>query len=377
METAAVHSPLEEFVRDYVDVTGGVWDEIEPQVYDLLLPAEGAASASFPSSAWERGSVDGREIVRVAFDPEAIPEHPAAQLVSFGTPLMDRLFTDAMQRGRFARMYIVGLNLTPHDLASRVQRAFTMPADTRLHVERVRPLYFPQAVFWLQGTFVSDQKEQEIVPIALDLHFGRQVRHLDALLDHARLSETPSLPLLEARHLSLALAYPLAREQALRTVAALANARHRQQSNHTERQIARMNRYYADLLRELQDQMQRAADRGDDTGKFAGRREALEREEKVRVAELRQKSELRVQLRLLNVLVLQQAKLLIYATVRTDEGKAEPLELVWDPLTESLEAALCPQCQRPTFGFARTRLGRLACQDCVSSTPMPGRPSRR
>jgi hypothetical protein len=34
--TAPTHSPLEGFVRDYADVTGGVWDEIEPQVYDLL-----------------------------------------------------------------------------------------------------------------------------------------------------------------------------------------------------------------------------------------------------------------------------------------------------------------------------------------------------
>ena len=370
MATAAVHSPLEEFVRDYVDVTGGVWDEIEPQVYDLLLPAEGAGAET-------ARSVDGREIVRVAFDPEAIPEHPGAQLVSFGTPLMDRLFADAMQRGRFARMYIIGLNMTPHDLAGKLQRAFTMPTDTRLHVARVRPLFFPQAVFWLQGTFISDQKEQEIVPIALDLHYGRQVRHLDALLDHARLSETPALPLLEARHRSLASAYPLARTQALRTVTAMANARHRQQSDHTERQIARMNRYYADLLHELQEQMQRATDRGDDLGKFAGRREALEREEKVRVAELRQKSMLHVQVRLLNVLVIHQTKLLIQATVRTDQREVESLELVWDPLTEALEAVTCPQCQRPTFAFALTRLGRLACRDCVSSTPVPDRASRR
>src|SRR5450755_2072753 len=147
-----MHSPLEAFVRDYVEVTGGVWDEIEPPVCDLLLPTEGAGAET-------ARNVDGREIVRGAFDPEAIPEHHAAQLVSFGTPLMDRLFADAMQRGRFARMYIVGLNLTPHDLAGQVRRAFTAPTDARLHVERIRPLYFPQAVFWLQGTFVSDQKE--------------------------------------------------------------------------------------------------------------------------------------------------------------------------------------------------------------------------
>ena len=95
------------------------------------------------------------------------------------------------------------------------------------------------------------------------------------------------------------------------------------------------------------------------------------------MAELRQKSELRIQVRLLNVLVIQQAKLLIHATVQADKGDVEPQELVWDPLTESLEATLCPQCQRPTFAFALTRLGRLACPDCVSSTPVSGKPPRR
>src|SRR5450755_4452669 len=132
-----MHSPLEAFVRDYADVMGGVWDEIEPQVYDLLLPAAGAGP--------EASSLD-REIVRIAFDPEAIPEHPAAQLASFGTPLMDRLLRDAMQRGRFSQMYVVGLNLAPHDLAGRARRAYTLPTGTHLHVERVRPLHFPQAV---------------------------------------------------------------------------------------------------------------------------------------------------------------------------------------------------------------------------------------
>jgi hypothetical protein len=359
MEIAPTHSPLEGFVRDYVDVTGGVWDEIEPQVYDLLLFAEGSGP--------ETSRMD-REIVRVAFDPEAIPEHPAAQLASFGTPLMDRLLRDAMQRGRFTQMYIVGLNLTPHDLSGRVRRAYALPANTRLDVERVRPLHFPQAVFWLQAAFISDQKEEEIVPVALDLHYGRQVRHLETLLDHARLSETPSTTLLEARRMSLASAYALARDQALRTIAALANARHRQQSEHTERQITRMSRYYADLLRELEDQVARAsvlAKQRDDIAKFTGRREALEREEKVRVAELRQKSTLRVQVRLLNVVVIRQPKVLIHAAVQTEKRDAEHLELIWDPLTEALEAVSCPQCQRPTFAFAFSRLNKLACPDCV------------
>jgi hypothetical protein len=359
--TTTAHSPLEGFVRDYADVAGGVWDEIEPQVYDLLLPAEGAGSEASPMD---------REIVRVAFDPEALPEHPAAQLASFGTPLMDRLLRDAMQRGRFSQMYIVGLNLTPHDLSSRVRRACALPANTRLDIERVRPLHFPQAVFWLRAAFVSDQKEEEVVPVALDLHYGRQVRHLEVLLDHARLSETPSTPLLEARRMSLASAYGLARDQALRTVASLANARHRQQREHTDRQIARMTRYYADLLSELDDQVTRAQDRGDEVAKFAGRREALQREEKIRVAELRQKATLRVDVRLLNVLVIGQPKLLVHAAVHAEKRDAEHLELVWDPLMEALEAVACPQCQRPTFAFAVDRHNKLVCPDCATAPPL-------
>src|SRR5438552_11880048 len=131
---ATGRSPLEEFLRDYAEVCGGLWDEIEPQVYDLMLA---------PSS------VDAEpEVVRVAFDPEAIPEHPGAQLASYGTPLVDRLLADALERGRFARLYLIGLNLAPHDLLGRVRRALTLPADTSLREERRRPLHFAQAVFW-------------------------------------------------------------------------------------------------------------------------------------------------------------------------------------------------------------------------------------
>ena len=45
-------SPLEEFLRDYVETTGGVWDEIEPQVYDLMLPGREPARASRRWCAW-------------------------------------------------------------------------------------------------------------------------------------------------------------------------------------------------------------------------------------------------------------------------------------------------------------------------------------
>lgn len=378
-------SPLESFVRDYVEVIGGAWDTVEPQVYDVLLP--GAPGSDDLDAA-------GRGMFRIAFDPEALPEHPGAQLAGFGAPLVDRWLQDAMRRGCSAELYMVGLNLAPHDLNNRVRRAITLAAGLELNIERIRPLEFLEAVFWFEATFVSDQKEQEIVPVAIDLHYLRQVRHLESLLDPARLAEKPALSLPEARRSSVAAAYRMAQERVLRTFAALANTRSRELTERTERQVARMTRYYADLRTELAEQRARSEGRAErpaqDLSKFSNRLEALDREERLRIAELRHKGALRVHLRLLNLLMVRQPKLLLRAAIaRADAAPAGSagtlpprhtrapavftprvspvlLELVWDPLAESLEAAPCPVCQRPSYGFGLTRHGTAACLDCAS-----------
>jgi hypothetical protein len=57
---------------------------------------------------------------------------------------------------------------------------------------------------------------------------------------------------------------------------------------------------------------------------------------------------------------------------------AAPLELVWDPLTEALEAPPCPTCGRPTYAFDLTRQGHLICPACQDqATDMPTRKGAR
>ena len=133
----------------------------------------------------DRTGTEEPEIVRLAFDPEAIPEHPGSQLASYGTPLVDRLLADAVNRGRHIVLYMVGLNITPQNLEDRLCRVVTLPSGFELTLEQSRPLHFPQAVFWFEATFVSDQKEQDLLTVAVDVHYGRQVRHLDRLVDRA------------------------------------------------------------------------------------------------------------------------------------------------------------------------------------------------
>ena len=326
---------------------------MESQVYDVLVPAE--AGPTLPG-------VDSRGILRIAFDPEALPEHAGSQLASFGTPLVDRLLADAIRRGRFAQVYVVGLNLGACMTSlSALRRSLTLGADHHFRVERVRPLHFAQAIYFFQGTFVSDQKEQEIVPVGLDLHYGRQVRHLEQLMDPARLSEQAVQPLPEARRLSLGAGYPIARERVIRTLAAMANSRARELDERLAKQVARMSQYYADLRQEVEDQARRGHKKEEDPGRLAGRRAALDREEHLRVTELRQKSSLRMELRSAQSASDSAAQAAPPRPSRIGEGRGGVGIGMGSRLMEAVEPPPCPSCGRPGFAFELTRQGRLVC----------------
>jgi hypothetical protein len=349
-------SPLEAFVRDYLETIGGTWDEVEPQVYDVLLPS----ADMLPG---------GSDVLTITFDPEALPEHPGSQLASFGTPLIEQLLADAMQRGRSTWFYLVGLNLNPHNLLARLRKSLTLEEPLELSIDRTRALHFTQAIYWFRAEFISDQKEQTIVPVGIDLHYGREVRHLDQLLEPSRLAEQPGEVLPEARRQSIAEGYRLAREQSLRTIASLANVRGRELGERRDRQIERMTRYYADLRGELAEQAQRSRNPEEAALRLDERRSALAREEQLRIAELRQKSTLHVEVRLLQVLLIHQPKLLVHSLIGTPKHPGTRIELVWDPLLEVLEAPSCPVCRRPTFTLARNRLGQVVCPSCAGSGP--------
>jgi hypothetical protein len=191
------------------------------------------------------------------------------------------------------------------------------------------------------------------------------VRHLDRLLESAALSDQPDMFLPDVKHALPAEILPLARQQVTRTLITLANARSRELNQRVERQIARMQTYYRDMQSELDDQQHRSEVRGAAVEKFAPRREALQREERLRVAELRQKSRLSVHLRLAHLLLIRQAKLRIEGRLVSERGREHPLQLVWDPFLESLEALPCPGCQTPTFVFVTGRQNRLNCPHCI------------
>ncbi len=345
--------PLEQFLIEYVDTIGGLADAVEPQVYDVLLP-------------------DAEQPVRVAFDPDALPEHPAAQLLTFGSALLDQLLEQAQTRGRVGIAFLDDVHLSPHTLEQRVRRELTLPAALVLHVDRARPFYVTHSLFWFEVTHSGDEIEQSLYPVAIDRYYGREVRYLDALLDGNRFSEIRGWAFPDATALPLAQSYLIAREAVARTARAEAKARQHQMQIRLREQTDRLKRYYADLRAELAERIEKTTARGDETESLRLRQDALNREESLRFEELQRKAQLRVQLELTNLLHVKVPRLLVDARVGVAEGKrialrTTTLQLTWNPLVERTDAVACPTCRHPAFELRLDRQGELRCAACLTT----------
>jgi hypothetical protein len=124
-----------------------------------------------------------------------------------------------------------------------------------------------------------------------------------------------------------------------------------------------MSDYYAQLRREADEQMARGADPLTAAARAAARLQAIEREEQLRCAELRQKSMIRVRVQLARAMIVQQPKLAIFAAIREKAGPVRQLNAVWDPLSDAVEAIACPACGQPTFALRVHRQG-IGCAVC-------------
>jgi hypothetical protein len=355
-------SPLEEFLLEYVEVAGGLWQAVEPQVYDAMLPTSIEHAIDLTTS---------EGVFRFTLDPEAIPDYPTAQLMAFGNPLLDRIFDHAQALGRVAQVYLTGFNLTPHDLPAAVRRSLQVPAGVEVRSAPPRAYHFSSAVFWFQATFISDEKVQDIFSVGIDRYYGRLTRTLEDTLRNAALSETRSYPYPDAPRWSLRRTYQLAREETAHTIAVTAHSHLAELQQYLQRETRRVTGYFADLRAELADRRARAAAKGEDVAPFEAQRSALDREEQTQLADLRHKLALRVQVRLLNVLHVIQPKLRIRVQLVPPQGIGGEIEVVFDPALQKVEATVCPECARPTLALALNRSGQVVCPACAAASPVP------
>lgn len=357
-------NPVEELTIKYLLSVAGDYEQVEPQVYDIVLPDSIAQQLQLPKSSG---------LYRVTFDTEALSDHPQAQLLAFGHPALDQIFAMAHQQGSVGKIFLSGFNLQPHQLLLKLKQQLRVPKDLNVEFGIPRILHFTLLFYWFQATFVCDEKTQHLFEIGIDQHYGRLTRRFQELLESARITSVPAVPYPDAGGIAPTEAYSLARSETLIKLRSMLRNYKTTLATHLTQESGQITRYFEGMIAEVEEQKKKASNLGKDSAAIQQKIRSLELEKQARLLELQKKMTLKVDLKLLNLLSVVIPKIATPLKLTSRHNLPVDLVVVWNPLAEIVEPIPCPQCHNPTLELISGNRGMIHCTQCKEEEVQTGR----
>lgn len=354
-------SDLETFVLGYLEEVGSL---VEP-------PAFRICEALLPEPVAERWQVD--PYVQLAFSDT---EREGVTQLGYNHPLVEQMVQEANGRSASATLYINDLRLDKTDLDDLAAATWVVPnaqveRQKRSTVARVRHTYVR---FNFKAAILTDDKQERVVSVLMDAHSGSRVADANAIESRAT-AVTPDTVLQSLPHASIrwmpkdgrplktpldenALTALLERAQTavLQEMQTDLDALQKRVARFRQLDEARLTDYYGSLEKDLQARLKSAS--ADRQPGLQDKLTAVQTERAHKLADLDERYQVRINLTLLNLLVIQQAKLI------------QPTQIsayaVWDPLLRQLEPLTCQVCGQPGQRLFLCHNGHLAHESCLT-----------
>lgn len=360
---------LSRFVLEFLEQQGGVVAPPAFGAYEVLLPEELAAHLGIDDSQHPR------------FDTQsAAGAGEDALHLSVNHPLVDAIAAQVASQPASATVHISHVRVEKRGLVELARKSFSLPnarldftPNTQEHSELHHYLQFNFKV-----TFLSEEKQEELESVMMDVQAGHAVTDPAHL---RQLTVTDSEPAFEgfpaAQPRWIGAGAPLAVEtlQALllRAEAAvrvglsgrLTNLTARM-AHHLALDLARIEEYYDELARDLRKRQARLdADDSARRQEFDDKLAMLENERHTKAEDVRGRYGLRVELELVNTLLIAQPKVTIPLSINNRTTTIQRT-VVWDPLLHRLEPLVCDVCGQPGDGLQLCTNGHLAHDGCLA-----------
>lgn len=362
-------SDLEQFVLSYLQEAGALVEPPAFQVYEVLLPDAAA-------HRWQQPTY-----LQLAFTET---EQADATHLGYNHPFVERLAHEAHDHPASTRLIIDNLRLDKtglDELAANnwgLVNARVQP-QPRTTTARTRSTYLR---FNFKAALLSDEKQERLVSVLMDAHTGNRIANAEAIEARAAaptsdtiLDTLPPAPMRwqppDGQPLKLPLdntslqALLVRAQEAVRDELGddLINLQKRV-ARFRELDEARLNDYYGNLRNDLHQRLKNALP--DRRASLQGKLDAVKTEHAHKLADLAERYQLQIHLTLLNLMVIQQAKLVLPVLITNRNTQVEAYA-VWDPLLYRLEPLLCQVCGLP--GDQRMHLchnGHIAHETCLA-----------
>lgn len=360
-------SEIEKFVLGYLQEVGGLVEPPAYGIYEALLPERVAARWRVPA------------YLQLAFgDTER-----EATVLGYNHPLVEQMVQEASDQAASSLLYINNLRLDKtgvDDLAVKswvVLNARTQPQH-RSALARVRSTYVR---FNFKAALLSDEKQERLVSLLMDAQTGSRVPdsslielRASAVSPDAALSSLPDAPLRWQPKNGPPLKNPLddatlsallnrAETAVLQEMQADLELLKTRVARFRQLDEARLTDYYDTLEKDLQSRLRMASPERQPG--LQDKLAAVLAERRHKLADLAERYQVHINLTLLNVLVIQQPKLIQGMQIANRSAQTN-VYAVWDPLLNQLEPLYCQVCGQAGERLYLCQNGHLAHEGCLA-----------
>ena len=355
---------LADFVLNYCRRAGALVEPSPDGIYDVLLPDALAARWRVPV------------LQRFAFE-EIEQAAPDVTPLGYGHPLVEQMAEAARSEPLCARLYVNQVRLDKHGLVDLARAAMAFPNARLVEAPRQTEgrVMSHYVRFNFKAALISDEKHEQLASVMMDAQAGHAVEDLAHIEELVPLEAEPAFknllpapmrwrqesdPLLRAALQEL---LERAKSAALDELASAIESLQRHAARYLELDRARLEEYYSQIERDLARRAERAADE-DKRASVENKIAAARAERQAKLADVEAKYQLRAELTLLNLLVIEQPK--IVRVVQIENRTASVTRtVIWDPLLHRVEPLVCDACGRPSSRLFLCSGGHLAHEECL------------
>lgn len=345
---------LQNFVKDVIEVKGGIAEEKEKGVLDILLP-----------EALQR-KLSCREYQQISF----LPNHTQGEFVTYGSPFLDKILSLTQDFGKITRVFIKDVYLKKGDLVKLIEEAFEFPNSKRLGHLMDNQVICSYLLINFKANIISDERKEEIITAIVDEQTLREAQEMVGLASFFY-PHSEKWPELTIKRQPLKKVYHKAKKVAVKLLNKGLKEIEDRNLRRLKRDIERLWEYYLGLKKELQKRMARGLS-SEDKEKIFSKLKLIDIEFDRKRYDLVDKYTLNIKLEPTNACRIYLPKMLTEYQVQRKNLK-KTINFFWNPLIKDIEPLICEACGEETHSVYLCNNLHLVCPHCYFHCPRCGK----
>ena len=344
------YESLKDFVREVIETKGGIAEEKEKGVLEVLLPKNVGKD------------LFGKEYERFSF----LSDRKQTKFITYGSPLLDKVISLTEDTGKKARFFVEDIHLKKKSLTSLIEDNFDFPNARKLGSLIDREIICSYLLINFRVSIISDERREEIVTTVVDEHtlrIGREtVNPILKLLYRKETSPKNIKRYPIVKRYPIEKVYERAKKAAILNLDQSLKEVEESSLRRLQRDITRLWNYYKDLKKEIKKRRMKNP-YPEKREELSSKMKAVEMEFERKKQDLVDKYSLKVTLEPINACRVYLPKIVTDYEIQRKTSKKK-LEFFWNPLTEEIEPLVCEACLKDTYAMYLCNELHLICPNC-------------